>query len=39
MAIPAETAHSHKTKSSLRGQFPGQSLVQTATFSYQQTSN
>jgi hypothetical protein len=35
LAMPAETAHNHETKSSLHGRFPDQSLVQTPTFSNQ----
>jgi hypothetical protein len=39
LAILAETAHNHETNSSQHGPFRGQPLVQTPTFSNEQTSN
>jgi hypothetical protein len=39
LAIPAETAHNNETNSSQHCPFPGQSSVNTPTFSDQQTSN
>jgi hypothetical protein len=39
LIIPAQTAHNQETNSSQHGPFPEQSLVQTPTFSDQQTLN
>jgi hypothetical protein len=39
LTIPSQAAYNHETNSSQHGPFPCQSLVQTPTFSNQQTSN